>query len=178
MGRSNQRLLGEMDGKMTFLIDIKKELMEAKKKRNKEIIISVSLILAYLICLSVSIAFSGDHYLIIMWINIIIGVLLTWWLIYYVSVVIRRNNSYLRFYEAATVGEKKEEIINIVSSSSDSSLSKEGMDASLVKGSFKEKGKEYERTLYLISEGTSFEKGEKIKVTSFSSVILSFEVIP
>lgn len=177
MGGRYKKIIGGMDGKMTFLLDIEKELSEAKKKRTKEVILSVFLCLAYLIFLSVSIAFSGDHYLIIMWISIVLGAALAWWLIYYLSVVVRRNNAYLRFFENATHGEKKEEIIHVVSSSKEPSFSKEGMDASMVKGSFKEDGKVFERDLYLISDGASFKEGEKVKVTSFSSVILSYEVL-
>jgi hypothetical protein len=120
---------------------------------------------------------SSDHYLVVMWILIALSTLYLWGTLLYFGVIYPRDHAYERFYKSAEKGLRERQNIVFGSLSGDDSFTKDGMSARLLKGTFEENGKVFERDFYVLGDFPSLEKGETIAIESFSSVVLSIEVL-
>jgi hypothetical protein len=162
---------------MIDVVDVAKQNAKYAALKTKWLSIFIGISALFLAFVVTAILLSPEHYDVLMWALIALGTLYVWWTLYFFSVLYREILHYHRFYENALHGLRDEETLTIVSVDPSSNLTKEGLDASLIKGSFKENGKTYERDLYVLNSPLSLQAGQVVRVKSFDSVLLSYEVL-
>ena len=161
---------------MKDALDIQTEEIRYRSLLTKELLLFVGVSALYLLSLVLGLFLSGDDYLIPMWILIALSVFYLWGTIFFWGVLYKRDKAYERFYSSALKGLRERDDVFFVSLSKPDEFTKDGLEARLLKTSFTENGKTFERCFYVLGSFPTLEEGTKIKIESFSSVVLSYEV--
>jgi hypothetical protein len=162
---------------MIDLIDLPKEIGYWKRKKATELFTFVFLSVVFFVFVLLSLFLSKDDYAYWMWADILLGTIYLWWLLYFFSVPYQETRRRCDFYQGAFTGLFEEDVIVVTSIVKNPSFEKDGLHASLLKGRFEDSGVVYERDFYLLGEMPFFQGGEKIRVKSYTNVILAYEVV-
>lgn len=162
---------------MITLLELKKEKVASTKKLRKETLLVSGVSMFFLAVLCLAIVFSQEDYRLLEILLILAGTLYLWWLLYELSVPYKEALQKKRFYENAEKGLHEEKEVTVVSYEAKTSLSKNGLEAGLLKTSYLENGRSFERDYYIYGVGYPFQAGSKIRASSTSGVLVSFEVI-
>jgi len=162
---------------MTEALDIQTEERRYRSLLTKELLLFVGVSALYLISLALGLFLSGEDYLIPMWLLIALSVCYVWGTIFFWGVIHKRDKAYERFYSSAHKGLRENDEVIFDSLSQPGEFTKEGLEARLLKTSFTENGATFERDFYVLGSFPTLEKGTKIKIESFSSVVLSYEAL-
>jgi hypothetical protein len=163
---------------MMEVIDVKTEAKKYQTLQTRYRVIFASAIALFVGALTLIIVYSPENYALALGLSILLGTLFIWAFLYVVSGPYLAIAKRARFYRQAIQGLKSEEEVTIASLGGTEEVSKDGIPASLVTASFQENGKKYDRILYLLAPVPSLKVGERIRATSFASVLLSYEVLP
>jgi len=162
---------------MKETLDIQTEEIRYRSLLTKELLLFVGVSALYIISLVLGLFLSGEDYLIPMWILIALSVFYLWGTIFFWGVLYKRDKTYERFYSSALQGLRESDEVFFVSLSKPDEFTKEGLEAQLLKTSFTENGTAFERDFYVLGSFPTLEEGTKIKIESFSSVVLTYEVL-
>jgi hypothetical protein len=163
---------------MIELIDVKKESEIVSLKRKRELFGFAVVSFLFIGGVALGIVFSKDDYVVLLWLLILAMTFYIWGTLYFFSVPYKRVCRYDRFYRGALQGLISEEIVEFVSFDPDKTTSKDGIEARQVIAEIHENGKIYERDFYLLEGRLNLAERTRIKVESFSGVLLSYEVLP
>jgi hypothetical protein len=159
------------------VIDVKTEATKYQTLQKRYWLVFLIALALFLGALTLLIIYSPTNYGVALWISIILSTLFLWGALYFFSGPYQSVAKRSRFFCHALQGLKSEEDVVIASIGSDEGVSKEGIPATLLTASFQEDGKTYERSFYLLSSIPALKVGERIRATSFASVLLSYEVL-
>ena len=162
---------------MQELLNPQKEWAKTHAQWRKECFLFTLVSLVALIGVILAIIFSSESYLGLEIALIFAGTLYIWWALYFITVVLKHRLKELRFYQAAIGGLSETQELTVIDFCPTPSFSKDGLDARLLKTCFPEKGKTYERDLYVLTGDPSFAQGSHIKAVSFGNVLLAYEVM-
>ena len=162
---------------MIVLLDSRKEEAEAKKQKDRFLSLFVLLSSLLLLGLTLGIIYSPEDYLILEIVLISLLTIYLWGTIYFFSSPYREAKKRFLFFHASLDGLREEEEVEVLEVEKDQSLTKEGLNAFLLKGQIKEKDKVYQRDIYLINDAPGLKKGLKIKAVTFNNVLFSYEVL-
>jgi hypothetical protein len=162
---------------MHELANIKSEHEKYRAQKEKCLISFSAVTLAVFLAVALGILYSPEDYLLLKWILIILLTFYIWGTIYFFSSPYRMVKKYERFFASAMDGLSSEETLTVKSLEEEEILTKDGLPAKIVRTSFQEGSRTYERDLYIIEGQPLFKPGETIKAMTFSSVLLAYEVL-
>ncbi|MCI2111420.1 MAG: hypothetical protein LKK13_03655 [Bacilli bacterium] len=161
---------------MRKLLDIEKETEYWGARRRAGIWLMVFVSLAYLTLLTLCLFLSGEEYLAEMWVCVGVGVAYVWWLLYFLTVPFRERNKRFRFFLSAETGLRETSLVSVIGQGEP--VEKEGIDMIPLKTSFSEGNRTFERDFYLMGGSVRLLPGSKVRIESFSNVVLAIEDDP
>lgn len=161
---------------MREALDVVTEQERFHRQELKELLVYGGVAFLYLLALTLTILFSGDDYLIPLIVMLVVSVLFVWGTIYLFTTLFPYAHSRVKFFGAAQKGLRKREQVVYESLGKEGEVTKEGIEARLLKASFYENGKTFERDYYVLGSFPELEKGTALTIESFSSVVLAYEV--
>jgi hypothetical protein len=162
---------------MHRLLDLQKEYDRFSRKKKLSLILFAAVSLIVIAGSVLGIVYSPANYVWLQWVLIVILAVYSWFCLYFFTVSYRDIRFHERFYAAALKGQSSQETLCVLSFDTEHPTSKDGLDAYLLKTSFKEAGKTYERDLYVFDKDLSFKTGSAIQATTFASVLLAYEEV-
>jgi len=159
------------------VINVKAEAKKYQTLQKRYWMIFAFGLVLFLGTLALVIVYSPANYALALWLSVLFSTLFIWGFLYFFSGPHQAVAKRVHFYTRALQGLKSEEELTLDSIGVGESVSKDGIPASLLTASFQENGKSYERVLYLFAPAPELKVGERIRATSFASVLLSYEVL-
>ena len=161
---------------MKVALEQEKELLSAEKSRKIFLFAFSAATILYLVGLFLLVFFSGDTYWPQLFILLGITIVYIWFAIFCFSAAFPAQNKRIHFLRQSLEGPYEERIVTFLGKE-DSQVEKEGLWATICRGGYQEKGKDFDWEFYLPGEAPKIEEGTKLRIKSYHRVVLSYEVV-
>ena len=161
---------------MKVALEQEKELLSAEQSRKIFLFAFLGATIAYLPGLFLLVYLIGDTYWPHLFILLAITLVYTWFAIFCFSTAFPAQNKRIHFLRQSLEGPYEERIVTFLGKEN-TNVEKEGLWATLCRGGYQEKGKDFDWEFYLPGEAPRIEEGSKLRIKSYQRIVLAYEVV-